>query len=190
MPDHLWMRGSESREGERRQSPRFRCAGRATIRCLPFDGKSISGILRDLSAGGICLDVAQAVEPGARTEIVVHANAATFRAAALVTGQRTRGTSLQFLRISARGKDVLADLLQRLARFQALNRKLRSARIDEETERMLTEQSGFSFLMVGENEKSTADSSLRPGNLITPAPDVADEREIEESRLIQVDLFG
>jgi c-di-GMP-binding flagellar brake protein YcgR len=182
--------GSHSRDGDRRRSPRFTCAGRATIRCLPFDGKSVSGTLRDLSAGGICLDVAQPVESGARTEIIVYANAASFRAAALVTGQRARGTSLQFLQISSRGQDVLADLLQQLARVQALNRKLRSARIDEETEQILTERGGFSFLMIDEQGKANAKLLLRGADPIAGRSKDGTEREEEDSGLIQVDLFG
>ena len=71
----------------------------------------------------------------------MHVNASSFRAAALVKAQKdVSSTSLEFVQISAGGKDVLEDLLERLAKVQALNRKLRSSRIDEDTRRMLADK--------------------------------------------------
>jgi hypothetical protein len=187
---------ADTRDGERRRSPRFPCAGQATICGLPLDGKSIPATLRNLSAGGICVSIATPVELGARTEIVVRANAASFRAAALVAGRTALGTGLQFLQVSARGKDVLADLLEQLARLQALNRKLRSPRIDEDTERMLTTRRDLGFLTIRErplslpdSDVSSPDAPVAAATVIPAAPKISIDPEIDESRLIRIDLF-
>lgn len=180
------MPESGLKDGERRRSPRFACGGRATIQCLPFEGVPISGVLRDLSVGGICLEVAEPVEPGARTEVVVSVNAASFRAAALVTGPRAQsGTCLQFLKMSAGGKDVLADMLDRLAKLQALNRKLRASHMDAETARMLKQSGRFPLEVMRRDGGVT--SARGSSVLIEEA-----ESEIFEmdSPLIRIDFFG
>jgi len=168
---------------DRRRNPRFSCGGRAIVHCLPFDGISIAGVLRDLSLGGICLAAAQPMESGARTEVIVSVNATSFRAAALVSGQRRgRGTCLQFMEMSARGQSMLAELLGRLASLQALNRRLRSSQIDEETKRVLLERERLPALRVpaGENFETRVGSQLvEPNTPVEPTP-----------LIIRVDLFA
>ena len=171
---------------DRRRNPRFSCGGRAVIHCLPFDGASISAALRDLSLGGICLDVAEPVAVGARAEIVVSVNAASFRAAALVKGQRANsGTCLQFLQMSTRGQDILAELLETLARLQALNKRLRSSRIDEETERILRREGGFRL----SSARGVASSCEDEGESAAVAKSEAAILDAD-SRLIRIDFFG
>jgi hypothetical protein len=92
--------------------------------------------MRDLSLGGCCLETAPALERGVRAEIVVRINSGSFRAVSQVKGRRDRfGVGLEFVQLSASGKDMLADVLERLARLQAVVNELRSARrgIDTET---------------------------------------------------------
>ncbi len=128
----------KGKDSERRRSPRFHCDGQVRVYCLPFDGTSIPGTLRNLSLGGICLEIARPVEAGARAEVVVSMNAASFRAAALVKEQKEAGgTSLEFVQIGSVAKDVLADLLAQLAQMQWLNRRLRSPRMEADIKRML-----------------------------------------------------
>jgi PilZ domain len=185
---------SDPEAAERRRSPRFNCRGRAAIYCLPFDGRSIPAKLRNLSVGGICLDLAQPVEAGARAEVLVQVNAASFRAAALVKGQRERSaTCLQFVQISAGGRDVLADVIARLARLQALNRKLRADRMDADTERELAEQAGFRLVRaggVGMPSLGAGDGMGRESALVAVEPECV-EGEIAGTRmtLIDIDLF-
>jgi len=82
-----------------------------------------------------------------RTEVLVKVNAMSFRAAALVKGGKVPlTTSLEFLELSAGGKDALEEVLEELARLQALSRKLRAESIDAETQRALTEQPEFQLL--------------------------------------------
>ncbi len=140
-----------------------------------------------MSSGGICLEMTPAVEPGARMEVLVRVNAASFRAAALVRGQRDlSGTCLEFVQISAGAQDVLADLLARLAKMQALNRRLRESRLDKDTERMLAEEGKFRLVRVGGRDLSVerADSGF------ADEPEMAGECEIVEPRLVEIDLFG
>ncbi|MFZ1919739.1 MAG: PilZ domain-containing protein [Terriglobales bacterium] len=188
MHDGICVAEFDSTAAERRRSPRFNCGGRAKIYCLPFDGTSLSGTLRNLSLGGICLDMAAAVEPGARMEVLVRVSAASFRAGALVRGQRdSSGTSLEFVQISAGAKDVLADLLVRLATLRALNGRLRSSRLDEDTERLLMQEGKVRFAMVGKAGRSAvpADSFV-----FADEQETSGECEIVEPRLIEIDLFG
>jgi len=177
----------DSTVSERRRSPRFNCGGRAKIYCLPFDGKAISGTLRNLSSGGICLEMSPAVEPGARMEVLVRVNAASFRAAAQVRGQRdVSGTCLEFVQISAGAKDVLADLLARLAKTQALSRRLREPRLDKDTERMLAEEGKFRLVRVGRGDRP----DVRADSVFGDEPEMPGECELVEPRLIEIDLFG
>jgi hypothetical protein len=92
--------------------------------------------MRDLSLGGCCLETVPALERGVRAEIVVRINSGSFRAVSQVKGIRDRfGVGMEFVQLSACGKDMLADVLERLASLQALVNELRSARrgIDAET---------------------------------------------------------
>jgi hypothetical protein len=179
---------------ERRRSPRFNCGGCATINRVPFDGTSISATLRNVSVGGVCLDMAKPVDPGVRTELVLRVNATSFRAAALVKEQRDlSSTSLEFVQISAGGKDVLEDLLERLAKLQALNRKLRSSRIDEDTRRMLTEKKKFEVLKIGSGSRligSMIDQEMETPVLAGNTP-IESEHEMVETQpeMIEIDLF-
>jgi hypothetical protein len=66
-----------------------------------------------------------------RAEIFVRVNAASFRAVGEVkTVQRNSGVGLQFVQLSAGGKDMLADLVTDLARLQAIMNKLKGMRRD------------------------------------------------------------
>ena len=173
---------------DRRRSPRFNCGGRAKIYCLPFDGNAIfSGTLRNLSSGGICLAMGPPFEPGSLMEVVVQVSTASFRAAAVVRGQRDpSATSLEFVQISAGAKDVLEDVLVRLARLQALNRRLRSQRMDAETERVLAE-SQRSRVWAGAGRSANAEVHRE-----TKSSNLPIEREIAEilPELLEIDLFG
>jgi len=179
----LWVGDHGSKPGERRAAPRFSCGGRATIYRLPMDGTAIPASLRNLSVGGICLDLAHDVEPGTRTELAVRINASSFRASALVRERgEGSGTSLVFVKLSAGGKEVLADLLARMAQIQALSRKLRAPRVDEGTKQMLARKCCVPRL------------GLEP---LTPAlriiePEIAVESEIcrIETEWIEIDVFG
>jgi PilZ domain len=110
---------------------------------LPSAGILLTGALRDLSLHGCCVDTPLPIDCGARAEIVVRVNAASFRAVGEVRAIRGRsGAALEFVRLSARGKDSLSGLVTDLARLQAIMDKLKSVRreMDEKAFRQELEQ--------------------------------------------------
>ena len=186
--DGICVAEFDSTADDRRRSPRFNCGGRAKIYCLPFDGDAIfSGTLRNLSSGGICLALGPPFEPGSLLEVVVEVNSASFRAGAVVRAQRDpSATSLEFVQISARAKDVLEDVLVRLAKMQELNRRLRGSRIDATTERMLTKQGKHRVVKFGEENRLAAEADT----VLAEEPEKAGKSEVVEARVIEIDLFG
>jgi len=114
---------------DRRRSPRFTCGGHAEINFLPSTGILLPGTIRDLSLHGCCVDTLLPIDCGVRAEIVVRVNAASFRAVGEVRAIRGRsGAGLEFVHLSAGGKDMLAGLTTDLARLQAVMNKLKSTR--------------------------------------------------------------
>ena len=122
-------------EADRRRSPRFACGGHAHINCLPSNGVILPGQVRDLSLGGCHSDTLLPVDCGLRAEIVVRVNAASFRALGEVKAVRgTSGAGLEFVQLSTGGKDMLADLINDLARLQATMNRLKLNRRDSGAE--------------------------------------------------------
>ncbi len=76
--------------------------------------------------------------------------------------------------MSGFGRDVLADLLARMAEEQALHDRLKSSRIDNETARMLMAQERFGF------------AAGRSGAMVTVARDSA-ALNSEPSRIVEAD---
>lgn len=105
---------------DRRRVPRYSCSGQAQIACLPLSGSLLRGKVRDLGLGGCCIECIDTVFPldlGDQTEILVKVNSWFFRAMGHVRALRERsGISLEFLRMSAGGYSMLADLIADLER--------------------------------------------------------------------------
>ena len=119
----------------RPRNPRFSCGGLAKISLLPSNGLYLSGKILDLSLGGCRVDTSVPIERGARAEIVVHVNSASFRAVGEVRGIRGNSEAgIEFVYLSRGGKDLLADLVAELARLQAVINQLKAARRDAESE--------------------------------------------------------
>lgn len=114
------MRDLAQRSEERRRNPRFACGGRARIVSLPFKGVSLSGKILDLSLGGCCIETAQPLQCGTLVEVIVQVNASSFRALGRVRDSRDRsGAALEFLQLSAGGRDLLHEVISQLARLRA-----------------------------------------------------------------------
>lgn len=177
------------KDGERRRSPRFQCGGLARLYCLPLDGNSLRGEMRDLSVGGMRLGVIRPLEVGTPTEVVVAVNAESFRAAALVKGLHPQyGTRLEFTRVGDLGKEILAELVQRLATMQSLNRKLRAPRMEKETARTLLREGIFQIVGRGDLAVSAGEENSGEGE--TGTKQTEERNMIEEGPLlIQVDVF-
>ena len=168
--------------------------------CLLSDGVLIPARLRDLSLHGCAVDTELPIDYGMRTEIVVCANAASFRALGevrVIRGNARAG--FEFIQLSTGGKKLLQDLLTDLARLQAITNDLRLDRQETEADfrRRLEEGRRLASMVV----------SRLPLERITPAITASERRQekrLEEtgkrrperrpeegSRLvIAVDLFG
>ena len=100
---------------DRRRIPRYSCSGLAQITCLPSYGSLVRGRIRDLGLGGCCIECTETVprlDLGDRTEILVEVNSWFFRATANIKAIRGRsGISMEFMRMSAGGSSMLADLI-------------------------------------------------------------------------------
>jgi len=88
------------------------------------------------------------------------------------------------MQLSAGGREVLAELLERLARVQVLNRKLRSSHIDEETERILAERPKFRIARA-------ASCAIGAGSTVQACePQEVTGSEIVVADEFAIDLFG
>jgi hypothetical protein len=112
---------------ERRRSPRFNCGGYVEINWLPSNGIYVPGQVRDLSLNGCCIDTKTPIDAGMRAEIFVRVKANSFRAVGEVRVIRDgSGAGIEFVRLSAGGKELLEDLVGELAKLQAAIDKLKS----------------------------------------------------------------
>ena len=133
--DLVIMRDDLSENEDRRRSPRFSCSGPARIISLPSEGVLVSGRLRDLSLNGCGIETDSPLECGARAEILVRVNASSFRAVGQVRAIRVPfRIGLEFIRLSAGGQGILAELIRELARQQAIASVLRAARREMDAE--------------------------------------------------------
>ncbi len=120
---------------DRRRSTRFSCGGDAKLTRLPSNGIILPGKIRDLSLHGCLIDTTLPIDCGVRAEIVVRVNAASFRAVGEVKAIRGgSGAGMEFVHLSAVGKDRLSDVIAELARLQAVMNKLRSVRREMDAE--------------------------------------------------------
>ena len=178
---------------ERRRSPRFNCGGQVKVSRLPSDGIFLPGKIRDLSLGGCCLDTALPIESGTRTEVVVRVNGASFRAVGIVRALRDKSaTGIEFVQLSAGGRELLADLVLELARLKAIVNNLICARreMDAESFRRQIEAGRLHAAMFAArypflNTTLTAEISEQ-GQIAT----AREELTLKAPLVIPVDLFG
>ncbi len=128
MPQATTAREWFAAGGDRRRIPRYSCSGLAQITCLPLSGSLLRGRVRDLGLGGCCIECIEAVpllDPGDKTEILLEVNSWFFRAITHVKAIRGRDAlSMEFLRMSAGGSSMLADLIADLERPRARQERL------------------------------------------------------------------
>jgi hypothetical protein len=108
------------RTTDRRRIARYSCSGHAQITCLPLNGAPLRGSLRDLGLGGCRIESIETTSPfdlGARTEILVKVDSWFFRTMAHVRAVRGQSAiSVEFMRMSAGGFSMLAELIADLER--------------------------------------------------------------------------
>lgn len=162
----------------------------------------LPGAIRDLSLGGCYLRTAVPINAGVRAEILVRVNSASFRAIGEVREVRDNsGVGLEFVRLSAGGKEMLSDLVTDLARLQAIMSKLKGTRreMDEQAFREelkrarlqarllgaqfpdLRRAEGAEDLEESSQEKLVADPGTRGGR---------DSAAENEALVLRVNLFG
>jgi hypothetical protein len=181
-------------ENDRRRSPRFSCGGHVKISRLPSNGIFVPGTIRDLSLHGCCLDTPLPIDCGVRAEIVVRVNAASFRAVGEVKAIRgSSAAGVEFVHLTAGGKEMLGDLIAELAKLQAVMNKLKSARreMDAESFRRQLEDGRLQALTLIERFPFLG-TILRAKSSEADQPVFAGEDRIVEVQplVIPVDLFG
>ena len=187
-------RENDRAENDRRRSPRFSCGGHVKISRLPSNGIFIPGTIRDLSLHGCCLDTTLPIDCGVRAEIVVRVNAASFRAVGEVKAIRgSSAAGVEFVHLTAGGKEMLGDLIAELAKLQAVMNKLKSARreMDAESFRRQLEDGRLQALTLSERFPFLG-TILRAKSSEADQPVFAGEDRIVEVQplVIPVDLFG
>ena len=182
---------------DRRRSPRFSCGGQVEINCLPSTGILLPGTIRDLSLHGCRVDTTLPIDCGARAEIVVRVNASSFRAVGEVRAIRERsGTGVEFVHLSAAGKDMLAELVADLARLQALMNKLKADRREMDAEAFRKEMEDGKYQAERLSERFPFLRTVLPAENsedgVEAGPESAGKQGSAEgeSLVIAVDLFG
>jgi hypothetical protein len=163
MPDRLSLDGAN-----RRRSPRFGCSGLANIVCLPSDGALLRGTIRNLSLGGCFIETGLLLPCGAQREILARVEASSFRALAQVRGVLGRsGICVEFVRLSAGGEDMLAELIRHLAKVRAITSAMGSASLLEQP--LNVESRTFPILRTFPSAPASEGSSL----ILNPSGSVA-----------------
>ncbi len=180
-------------DNDRRRSTRFSCGGDAKLTRLPSNGVILPGKIRDLSLHGCLIDTTLPIDCGVRAEIVVRVNAASFRAVGEVRATRGgSGAGMEFVHLSAVGKDRLSDVIAELARLQAVMNKLRSVRreMDAESFRGQLETGKLQAAMLSERFPVLRTILKAEGSEPDQAASAEKDRIVEAQPLvITVDIF-
>jgi PilZ domain len=185
--------GDDQSANDRRRSPRFSCGGHAEIICLPSTGIVVPGTIRDLSLHGCWVETALPIDCGARAEVVLRVNAASFRALGEVRTIRGQsGSGVEFVRLSANGRDMLADLVTDLTRLQALMSKVKSDRRAVDAELFREELKGGRLDAFAFRERFRFLRRILPGEDAEreQTESAGADTSNEERLIVPVDLFG
>ncbi len=178
---------------DRRRSPRFSCGGIAEIICLPSTGLIVPGSIRDLSLHGCWVETSRPMDCGAQAEVVLRVNSASFRALGEVKAIRGKsGSGFEFVRLSAGGKDMLADLVTDLAKLHALISKLKSDRRAMDAELLSEELKAGKISASAFRERfEFLRTTSRAGDAGREQTESAGADPFDDERLVvPVDLFG
>jgi hypothetical protein len=179
---------------DRRRTSRFSCVGQAQLVCLPSDGNFVAGKIHNLSLGGCCVNLNAPIDPGARTEVVIRANAASFRALGIVKALHQKSEAgIEFVQLSSGGRDLLEDLIGELARLRATIDQLTSMRrqTSGQSFRKQMEAAKFQAVMFATRfpffETGLAQEISRHGDDQLETGELPEE---ERTRVIPINLFG
>jgi hypothetical protein len=150
------------------------------IVCLPSDGALLHGTIRNLSLGGCFIETGLRLPCGAQTEILARVEASSFRALAQVRAVLGHsGICVEFVRLSAGGEGMLADLVSHLAKARAITTAVGSTRILERPVDVVSET--FPILRAFRAGRTSESSPL----VLSPQGSVVDARAITNP----LDLF-
>lgn len=174
------------RDEDRRRHRRIACGGEARISLLPSDGALYLGALRNLSQGGICLDMPCPLEVGSRAELLVRISGLTFRTVGQVTTRESSRTGMEFVYLTGSGRQMLQEFLADLEELQKTMTKLRIGGVESEAE--LSRQ-----LKAAGIHPVVLSSRIAPvsGSAEKSAEPPGNERMIEAvEAVVRVDVFG
>ena len=118
--------------------------------------RTSAAVLRDLSLGGCRLDTTFPMESGARAEIIVRVNGASFRAVGEVRAVPGGwGACIEFVRWSAGRKYMLGEVIAELERVQAVMNKLKAASAEIDPELLRREPENGAMLREGLRLRAT-----------------------------------
>jgi hypothetical protein len=178
------------RDEDRRLHRRLACGGEARISLLPEDGALYFGALRDLSQGGICMEMPCPLDVGSRAEILVRIDGLTFRTVGQVTTRERSRTGMEFVHLTATGRQLLQEFLVDLEEMQRATARLRAGRVASEPalSREL-KAAGINPLVLNSRlplMSGSAEKSAEP-----PANERGNKKMIEVvEAVVQVDVFG
>jgi hypothetical protein len=116
---------------DRRRTPRVSCGGSAKLIVLPFEGLTVPAQVLNLSLGGCRIKTDLPLQDESRAEILVCVNGSSFRAACEVRAcGPPHSVGLEFLHLSALGRDMLTELIRDLATQRAIARTFMTAQRD------------------------------------------------------------
>jgi len=118
----------------RRRHRRLACGGEAQISLLPSDGALYLGQLKNLSEGGLCVEMLCPLEVGSRAELLVRINGLTFRTVGQVRTLEHSRTGMEFVHLTAGGRKMLEDFLASLDEKLKAMAALRSGQFKSEAE--------------------------------------------------------
>lgn len=164
------------------------CGGEAHIALLPSDGALYLGRLRDLSMGGICVDMPCPLDVGVRAELIVRIQGLSFRTLGQVKTLEPSRTGMEFVHLTALGKQMLEEFLEDLEEKKKAMAILRSGRVRNEAELSRELKSagirpavlGSGISLVGSLGKvQPAEPEIERENMIEPV-----------EALVRIDIFG
>jgi hypothetical protein len=173
-------------EVNRRRHRRIVCGGQAEISLLPSDGALYLAQLRNLSEGGMCLEMPCPLDVGARAELMVRISGLTFRTLAQVRALERSRTGVEFVHLSAGGRRMLEEFLVELEEMQKAMAKLRSGRV--ESGAVLSQELKWAGIRPSIlNSRGPLVSGLSEKN-----PDSAGSDNVVEpvEAIVSVDVFG
>ncbi|HVM94232.1 MAG TPA: PilZ domain-containing protein [Terriglobales bacterium] len=118
----------------RRRHRRLACGGEAQISLLPSDGALYLGQLKNLSEGGLCVEMPCPLEVGSRAELLVRINGLTFRTVGQVRTLERSRTGMEFVHLTSSGREMLEEFLENLETKLKAMAALRSGQIKSEAD--------------------------------------------------------